>query len=220
MKPLVSFAALALFAPTFVAWAAPNAQARALPVPLAPAWAPGQARAMALEMTQPEAHRPQTQEPEPHRPLPQGPAMQRAQEKAQKKTKPLELWNGLHLGMSRAEVRALHPHPTIFLGGSCRAQLKPIFRLGKLEAVRIGQYLHHNDCGREIYAALLRKYGAPSGQARMGYLDLSGLGNSYDFYWYNEGRAIKLRLLQSGRFNELSYAPDPAGGAMGLASQL
>ena len=132
----------------------------------------------------------------------------------------LELWNGLFAGMPKEDVRARHPSSTIILGGNCRAQFKPVFRRRKLQAVRIGQYLDHNDCGREIYAGLLRKYGVPTGQNRVGYVDLSGFGDSYDFYWYHSGRAIKLRLLANGRFNELSYAPDPAGGAIGLSSKL
>ena len=125
----------------------------------------------------------------------------------------VELWNGLHVGMSRKEVAARHPEAKIILGASCRAQFKPVFQYGELRAVRIVQYLDHNDCGREVYAALMRKYGVPAGHDSAGYLDLSGFGNSYDFYWYHEGRAIKLRLLQSGRFGELSYALDPAAGA-------
>ena len=120
----------------------------------------------------------------------------------------VELWNGLHVGMSREEVAARHPETKIILGASCRAQFKPVFQYGELRAVRIIQYLDHNDCGREVYAALMRKYGVPTGQGSAGYLDLNGFGSSYDFYWYHEGRAIKLRLLQSGRFGELSYAPD------------
>ena len=120
----------------------------------------------------------------------------------------VELWNGLHVGMSREEVAARHPETKIILGASCRAQFKPVFQYGELRAVRIIQYLDHNDCGREVYAALMRKYGLPTGQGSAGYLDLNGFGSSYDFYWYHEGRAIKLRLLQSGRFGELSYAPD------------
>lgn len=129
--------------------------------------------------------------------------------------KPLELWNGLHVGMSREDVAARFPEAKIILGASCRAQFKPVFQYGQLQAVRIIQYLDHNDCGREIYAALMRKYGVPSGQGSAGYLDLNGFGNSYDYYWYHEGRAIKLRLLQSGRFGELSYSPDFGSTAHG-----
>lgn len=121
---------------------------------------------------------------------------------------PVELWNGLHVGMSREEVETRHPETKIILGASCRAQFKPVFQYGELRAVRIIQYLDHNDCGREVYAALMRKFGVPAGQGSAGYLDLNGVGNSYDFYWYDEGRTIKLRLLQSGRFGELSYAAE------------
>ena len=132
----------------------------------------------------------------------------------------LELWNGLFAGMPKEDVRARHPSSTIILGGNCRAQFKPVFRRRKLQAVRIIQYLDHNDCGREIYAAMMRKYGVPAGQGSAGYLDLSGFGNSYDYYWYSKGRAIKLRLLQSGRFGELSYAPDPGSDRLGIAGKL
>lgn len=123
----------------------------------------------------------------------------------------VELWNGLHVGMSREEVAARFPEAKIILGASCRAQFKPVFQYGELRAIRIIQYLDHNDCGREVYAALMRRYGVPAGHGSTGYLDLNGFGNSYDYYWYDAGRAIKLRLLQSGRFGELSYAADFSG---------
>jgi hypothetical protein len=126
---------------------------------------------------------------------------------AREREVPLELWGGLYEGMPREEVEARHPGRTLILGGDCRAQLRPVFRRRRLQAVRITRYLGHNDCGREVFGALMRKYGPPRGQGGVGYLDLNGFGNSHDFIWYDAGRAIKLRLLQGGRFGELSYAP-------------
>jgi len=127
---------------------------------------------------------------------------------AQAEALPLELWNGLRVGMSKDEVKAIRPSRKVILNASCRGRLKPVFQDDQLQAVRIFEDIDHNDCGRELYAALMRKYGVPAGQGSVGYLGLTGFGTTYDFYWYSEGRAIRLRLLKSGRFSELSYTPD------------
>lgn len=120
---------------------------------------------------------------------------------------PLELWAGLNAGMSREDVRARKPNTKVILSASCEGRFKPVFQDDKLRAVRIVQYLDYNDCGRQLHAALTQKYGLSSGSGSVGYFGLTGFGNTHDFYWHGDGRAIRLRLLESGRFAELSFSP-------------
>ena len=126
---------------------------------------------------------------------------------------PVELWNGLRFGMSRDEVKQRHPGRKVFLNAHCRARFKPVFDAEKLQLVRLVQYINYNDCGIELYNALVRKYGPPEGRGSIGYIDFTGIGSSHDFYWYAKGRSIKLRLLENGRFSEIAYSPGFEGMA-------
>jgi len=109
------------------------------------------------------------------------------------------------MGMSRQDVESAHPGKQVVLSASCRAQFSPVFVDNQLQAIRLKRYTAYNDCGRQVYAALLQKYGLPSSTGSAGYISLWGIADSHDFYWVSEGRAIKLRLLEDGRFAELSY---------------
>lgn len=121
--------------------------------------------------------------------------------------RPVALWGGLFAGMSREDVRAAMPNAKVILSASCEGRFKAVFQDDRLRAVRIVQYLDYNDCGRQLHTALMRRYGMPSQRGSVGYLGLSGFGETHDFYWNDAGRAIRLRLLKDGRFSELSFSP-------------
>lgn len=72
------------------------------------------------------------------------------------------LWNGLSVGMTKAEVKAALPKLHFDIGQGCYVKAEPHFTAGALDFVRVhSSYSDHGtDCGAMVRANLDAKYGA------------------------------------------------------------
>ena len=74
-----------------------------------------------------------------------------------------ELWGGMKVGMTEAEVKALHPTRKIELSPGCIAQVKPYYenkRVASVDLLTI-RTSRSRSCGETLLESLRNRYGPP-----------------------------------------------------------